>query len=269
MLQVGKGADMDFDGSSKNVLAGIGFSRTKELQKIRSQIATDLHDDIGSGLSQIAIMTEVIARRFPPENDPVVESLLQIATASRQLVESMSDIVWSVNPNKDDTENLIRRMRRFANAILDGRAIEFQFRVSGKDLDRNLRHDVRRHLFLTFKEAVTNVIRHSGCSLLEITIQFEKKQLIISITDNGKGFDPLNQTLGNGIGNMRMRMKEVSGKLQVISKKGQGTTIRQIAPLRSAGLWQKLRTVDVFSSLFWRIPSWSSFWRRINVEVLR
>jgi signal transduction histidine kinase len=234
---------MGFDGSAKNGFAGFGLSRTRELQKIRSQIATDLHDDIGSGLSQIAIMAEVMARRIPLENGSMVASLREIAIASRELVDSMSDIVWSVNPNKDDTENLIQRMRRFANAILDGHEIEFRFHVSGKDLDRKLHPEVRRHLFLAFKEAITNALRHSGCTSLEITIQIEKKQLIIGITDNGKGFDPLNQTLGNGIGNMRMRMKEVNGKLQVISRKGRGTTIRQLAPLDRPGFsWKKLIT---------------------------
>ena len=232
---------MGFDGSAKNVFAGFGFSKMKELQKIRSQIATDLHDDIGTGLSQIAIMSEVIARRIPSENNSVVESLREIATASRELVDSMSDIVWSVNPNKDDTENLIQRMRRFANAFLDGRDIEFRFHVSGNDFDRKLPRDVRRHLFLVFKEAITNALRHSCCTSLEISIQIEKKQMIISITDNGKGFDPLNQTLGNGIGNMRMRMKEVKGNLQIISRKGQGTILRQFAPLiRSKFFWKEL-----------------------------
>ncbi|HSE41006.1 MAG TPA: ATP-binding protein [Acidobacteriota bacterium] len=231
---------MGFNGPVRNVFAGFGLSRVKELQKIRSQIATDLHDDIGSGLSQIAIMTEVIAKRIPAENDPVAESLRQIATASRELVDSMSDIVWSVNPNKDNTENLIQRMRCFANAILDGHEIEFQFQVSGKDLDRRLHQDIRRHLFLVFKEAITNALRHSCCTSLQIEIHIEKRQLIISIADNGKGFDPLNHTFGNGVGNMRMRMKEVKGNLEVISVKGQGTTIRQLAPLeRQKFCWKE------------------------------
>ena len=102
-------------------------ARLIELERVRTRIATDLHDDIGSGLSHIALLSEVVRRRVNRDDPPVRESLAQIAGSSRELVDSMSDIVWAVDPRKDHLSDLTQRMRRFASEVFTARDIEFRF----------------------------------------------------------------------------------------------------------------------------------------------
>ena len=204
--------------------------RLIELERVRTRIAADLHDDIGSGLSRIAILSEV-ARHQGSVEAPVGEPLAVIATASRDLVDSMSDIVWAINPNKDHLSDLVQRMRRFASDLFTARQIEFTFSAPGEEQALKIGADLRRQVFLIFKEAVNNVARHSECTEAQIELRIENRSLTIKVADNGSGLDPADMNEGHGLASMRTRAKELDGELQITSNDGRGTTILLTVPL--------------------------------------
>ncbi len=201
------------------------IARLIEIERVRTRIATDLHDDIGSGLSQIAILSEVARRKVDLSEAHIGPELKNIAAASRELVDSMSDIVWAVNPVKDHLADLVQRMRRFASDVLTARNITFRFESTVTAPERKLSPDIRRHFFLIFKEALNNMIRHSECTTAEITLRNEANFLVMKISDNGKGFDLPETTHGQGLRNMRKRAAEMNGKINIQSVPGQGTTV--------------------------------------------
>jgi signal transduction histidine kinase len=206
-------------------------ARLVELERVRTRIATDLHDDIGSNLSRIAILSEVATQRVDGTNVQVREPLSLIAATSRELVDSMSDIVWAVNPNKDHISDLAQRMRRFASDVFTARNIEFHFRAPSVEADLKLSADVRRQVFLIFKESVNNSVRHSGCTEVDIELRIEAGWLTLTLKDNGKGFNPAGIGDGNGLVNMSARAKSMGGKIDVKSSKGEGVTVTLKAPL--------------------------------------
>lgn len=211
-------------------------ARLIELERVRTRIATDLHDDIGSSLSQIALLSEVVRRRVSRDDPPVTKSLAQIAGSSRELVDSMSDIVWSVDPHKDHLSDLTQRMRRFASEVFTARNVEFRFRESEVE-DLKLGADVRRQVFLIFKESVNNIVRHSGCKEADVEFRVENGWLTLKVSDDGKGFDIGAEGDGHGLVSMRDRAKALGGDLQVISNNGDGTTVRlRVSVSRRFGL---------------------------------
>ena len=205
-------------------------TRLIELERVRTRIAADLHDDIGSALSRIAILSEVTRRQGNVEA-AVGEPLGVIASASRDLVDSMSDIVWAINPNKDHLRDLIQRMRRFASDLFTARQIEFSFNAPGEEQALKIGADLRRQVFLIFKEAVNNVARHSECTKAQIEMQLENRWLTVKVADNGPGFDSAEVSEGQGLTSMRARAKELGGKLEIISNAQTGTTVLLKVPL--------------------------------------
>ena len=205
--------------------------RLVELERIRTRIATDLHDDIGSNLSLIAMLSEVTLRTHR-ENTKVAEALSQIAGTARELVDSMSDIVWAVNPQKDNVRDLTKRMRRFASDIFSARNITFKFLGPNEEQNAKLDTDTRREVFLIFKEAVNNIARHSECTVAEVELQVTTGWLALTLRDNGKGFDTSATNDGNGLPSMRQRAKRLGGKFDVRS--GGGTTVTVKVPI---GRW--------------------------------
>jgi signal transduction histidine kinase len=205
--------------------------RLLEMERVRTRIAADLHDDIGSSLSQIAVLSEVL-RRKAGDDARLTKPLLQIASVSREAVDSMSDIVWAINPAKDHLQDLVKRMRRHASEVFPASHIEFHFDAPETAHDITLGADVRRQVFLIFKESVTNVIRHSHCDHAEVRLTVEGSQLVLEVIDNGKGFDPSRRNDGNGLVSMRRRASSLGGMLEVIS--ASGTTIRLQVPYSSS-----------------------------------
>ncbi|MGB7923329.1 MAG: two-component regulator propeller domain-containing protein [Pyrinomonadaceae bacterium] len=205
--------------------------RLVELERVRKRIATDLHDDIGSSLTQISILSEVVRQRINHDDAKVVEPLSMIANASRELVDSMSDIVWAINPQKDHLSDLTQRMRRFASDVFTARNIEFSFHAPGTERDVPLGANVRREVFLIFKESINNMVKHSGCARAEIEFQIEEDHLRLHLSDNGKGFSTAAESHGHGLMSMHERTLGLRGKLEVVSQNGAGTTIMLRIPL--------------------------------------
>jgi ligand-binding sensor domain-containing protein/signal transduction histidine kinase len=204
--------------------------RLYELEQVRRRIATDLHDDVGSSLTQISLLTEVVRQRVNGEN-PATEQLKLIGRISRELVDSMSDIVWSINPAKDTLNDLSQRMRLFASDVLTSKQIKVQFEAPDEKQQVKVGTNMRREIFLAFKEGVNNVARHSACREAKIEFQMNVDELILQISDDGKGFDHSRNGDGNGLSSMNERIKTLGGVFEIISRAGQGTTLKFVIPL--------------------------------------
>jgi signal transduction histidine kinase/ligand-binding sensor domain-containing protein len=216
--------------------------RLAELQRVRTRIATDLHDDIGSSLTQIAVLSEVArgqAASLHAEN--LAPPLERIKNVSKELVAVMSDVVWAINPQKDFLHDLVQRMRRFASDVFTGRGIKFEFVTPEIEDDPGLGANLRREVFAIFKESVNNAVKYSECTTARAELRIEKNQLILRISDNGKGFDTKNVLCeefkpefgGNGLVNIQRRARELGGKCEISSADGKGTVINLIVPLHA------------------------------------
>jgi ligand-binding sensor domain-containing protein len=204
-------------------------ARLMELLTVRTRIASDLHDDIGSNLTKIAILSEVAHQQLGNGSSVTESPLPAIGRISRESVASMSDIVWAIDPRRDTHQDLVRRMRQFALDMLGGAGIEVRIVMPGDDQPRRVGPDYRRQVFLIFKEAVHNAARHSGCSKVEIAVAVERGGLTLRVRDNGAGFDTGREGDGQGLASMRKRAMSLGGSLQVVSGK-EGTTVTLDAP---------------------------------------
>ena len=215
------------------LLGGILFNRfqlkkkleqQKQLSVMRNSISKDLHDDIGASLSNINILTE-LSRRNISQPEKATGYLTKAAEDIQRISESLSDIVWNINPRYDDPESLFIRMKRYAADMFDGKNIkgEFDFPVPGIALSITITQ--RRDLFLIFKEAVNNLVKYSGAENAEIKIGVEGKQITMLIKDDGKGFDKTLEKTGNGLTNMEQRAVSAGGTLSVASSPGKGTQV--------------------------------------------
>lgn len=207
-----------------------------ELERLRTRIATDLHDDIGSNLTQISILTEVVRQKVGQDAQSVGESLSRIADLSRELVDSMSEIVWAVNPKRDHLGDLAQRMRRFASDVLSARNVGFDFHAPEESQDRDLRTDKRRQVFLVFKEGINNIVRHSECKRVSVELGVDRGQILLTLRDDGRGFDPAkvnasNSGQGHGLQSMAERARSIGAEFHVASQPGRGTNISLRIPL--------------------------------------
>ena len=197
------------------------LSQVKRLQTVRNNIASDLHDDIGSTLNSISIYSEVARQQAGKE----IPALDMIGTNSRKIIESMSDIVWTINPENDSFERIIDRMRSFAHQLLKAKKIEYTFEADEKLGSIKLPMQVRKNFYLVFKEAMTNLVKYSEATRVRISLFEENKSVVLKIQDNGKGIPDNSETQGNGLTNMKRRAKEISAMIRIESSQGSGTTI--------------------------------------------
>jgi two-component sensor histidine kinase/streptogramin lyase len=193
------------------------------LERVRTRLAADLHDDLGSGLAEIAILTEVARTQGQPNH------LETVARRARELRGAMSDIVWSIDPSRDNLEDLVRRFRQTAATMLGDDRLEFLTSISRTE--RQLHPDRRRHLLLLFKEIVTNVARHAHATKVVIRVIQVPKGIEIEVADDGCGFNPEEAVAGNGLKSMSLRAESLGARLEIDSLRGRGSTVRVLAPL--------------------------------------
>jgi signal transduction histidine kinase/ligand-binding sensor domain-containing protein len=215
--------------------------KISELEKVRSRIATDLHDDIGASLTQIAVLSEVARAQAGKGNGGPPESLSKISQVSNELIGTMSDIVWAINPAKDRFADLIQRMRRIASDLLSPKGIAVHFQSREQDKKLTVKTNARREVFLIFKESINNIAKHSSAKNVYIDVVITGDILILRINDDGKGFEigpaSFDDTFssdgpsGNGITNMRKRAMEMGGRFDIDSGIGRGTTAVLTLPL--------------------------------------
>jgi len=209
-----------------------------ELERMRTAIATDLHDDIGTSLTNIALFSDLAQRDVAAGSPNATHRLEKISQTSRSLLDSMNDIVWSIKPDNDALEQTILRMEDYAVQILEENGIDLHVQIPEESRTLKLPMTVRRNLFLIFKEAIGNVLKHSGATQVDIIISItglrtRQRNLHLVITDNGKGFNPSSHKQGNGLENMERRVDSLGGSMKIFSEEGCGTTIETGIPLKS------------------------------------
>ncbi len=213
-------------------------TRLLETERLRARIAMDLHDEIGSGLSQIAILSEV-ARQPGRDVEGGERHLHQIAVRSRELIDAMSDIVWLVHPARDSLGDLTRRMRTFATEVLTTQELDLRFNLPDPQIRVMLDPETRRAVFLILKEAVHNIVKHAGCTHVSITLRLERHHLVLEVSDNGVGMGEGSAT-GFGLAGMRARAAAVDGVITWQSSPGRGTSVTLRVRLRRLRLWPRI-----------------------------
>jgi signal transduction histidine kinase/ligand-binding sensor domain-containing protein len=205
--------------------------RKKETEAVRSRIARDLHDDIGSTLSTINILSEMAKMKLEKEPPVTKEYIEQISENSNRIMESMDDIVWSINPVNDSMDNVVTRMREFAGNLLEAKNIAYVFKEDKNIKHANLPLEKRHDFLMIFKEAVNNLAKYSECTQSVISIHINKNNLLLSVKDNGKGFDASATNNGNGLNNMKKRALSLGGVINITSVPGGGTLVELAVPL--------------------------------------
>lgn len=202
--------------------------RQAEIEQVRNTIAQDLHDDIGSTLSTINIISNLAMRENINGNNL---HLSRIAEQSSRMMESMTDMVWSINPINDSMEKVVVKMKMFTSELLESKNIGFQFSgeesLNGSLLDA----EKRKNVFLIFKEAINNIAKYSGATEVGITLKKSERNLVMTIADNGQGFDHQKIKEGNGLKNMEARAKAMHANFKLSSVIGLGTRIELELPI--------------------------------------
>lgn len=192
--------------------------------RLRAKIARDLHDEMGSTLTSINI-TSKVAMQQGMEEEKVKYYLQKIKDNSGKMMESMSDIVWAINPSNDSFEKLVIKMKEFAAELLEPARINYYFREEGALDKAQLNLEQRKDFYMIFKEAVNNAVKYSRATEVNIDLLKRDDRLRMIITDNGDGFDPVTSFSGNGLRNMQARAEEMGAALKIDSIRGVGTTV--------------------------------------------
>jgi len=200
------------------------------VEKERTRIARDMHDDLGARLTQIMLMSDHSKQK--ETMDEVRVTLGKISHTARNVVDNLDALVWSANPVNDSIDKLIAYIYEFAPAFLQMSSVRCRFDVPDEIPDGPLSAEVRHNLFLVIKETLHNIVKHAGASNVDIALRHEANVLTVTIKDNGKGFLPESiSTFGNGLKNMEQRMKQVGGSFCLTSAPGKGTRVRMEIPL--------------------------------------
>ncbi|HRP89295.1 MAG TPA: tetratricopeptide repeat protein [Edaphocola sp.] len=204
--------------------------RTQELEKLRHNIAGDLHDDVGSTLSSIQILSEIASQQCG-DNLPLKQSILSITELSNKVSNGIRELMWTVNPAHDKLESLVGQLRKIASGLLEFNNINFRLIENIQNPKKILSAAQRKEILMIFKEAVNNARKYSKCKHIEVEVREESELLLLSIKDDGQGFDINNVKLGNGLNNMKYRVEKLKGKLEIQSENNKGTRILLQMPL--------------------------------------
>jgi signal transduction histidine kinase len=192
--------------------------RILELERLRIRIASDLHDDIGSALTRIAIHSEQLQSGKNPEK--VSKTSKKIGALSRSVISTMSDIVWSIDARNDSWGNMLDRMKDVVYNTLLLKEINAIFDIKGIDHSHKIPLKYRQNIFYIFKEAVTNIVKHSDATEVRIVMHKTPHLFEMEIADNGNGFDSKDVRYGNGLRNMKMRAENIGGILDILTETG-------------------------------------------------
>jgi len=199
--------------------------RLLSIERLRTRIAADLHDHIGSGLTEISILSEVASQTCERSAPQVIPTFKKISEISRTLVDNMSDIVWLVNPKRDSLYDLLVRLKDSYQDVLTCAGITLQTQNLDQLQRLHLPMDYRQNLYLILKEALNNSLKHSQSRQISLQAGVHHRRLHLSLTDDGVGFDPQDSSTGDGLSNMQRRAKNIGGSLSIHSIQGEGTRI--------------------------------------------
>ena len=198
------------------------LARVVALERLRLRIANDLHDDIGSELSSLALESDLIARHIP-EGDPARERLRTVGRTIRGAADNLRDVVWIVSPDRDRIEDLVERMKEVAAKMLSG--LHCEFRVTGSRAAPALDMEFKRHVLMMFKEILHNVSTHARASRVDVELDLQTTHMRLCVRDNGVGFNTSERHSGRGFYSLHTRASAIGGKLSVESAPGLGTAV--------------------------------------------
>ncbi len=223
------------------------LERQRAIERERTRIAKDIHDDLGASLTRINLLSQSARRDMddPPQRE---KNLDQICTTARQLTRAMDEIVWAVDPQHDTLDSLASYLSKLIHELLGASGIRCRLDFPAQLPPWPVTADVRHNLFLAFKEALHNVIKHSQATEVRISFVLEPAAVAVNIADNGCGFDPamLTETALNGghpaqagprlngLVNMRKRLQEIGGRCEIQSERGRGTQVTFYLPVKEA-----------------------------------
>ena len=213
------------------------LEQQQALERERTRIAQDLHDDLGAGLVEINFGSE-LAQDPALGPDEVREHTREIGTRAREMVTALDEIVWAVNPKHDSVSSLATYFCQFAQHFLKATSVRCHLDVARDLPTAPLNAEQRHSLFLAFKEALSNVVQHSGAPDLRLAIAANDGTLTVTVSDNGCGLTPDAPRGGNGadgLGNMQRRLQQLGGRCELTSGPGQGTTVTFKVPLHAVG----------------------------------
>jgi signal transduction histidine kinase len=218
------------------MLYRIRVARLLEVERVRTRIATDLHDDIGASLSQIAVLSQYASRQASRGAAEARVSLQRITELSGGVVDAMSDVVWSINPARDKMSDLVHRMRRFAVDLFSEGDAVLRLDLPEDPADVRLDPEARRQVYLVFKEALRNAARHAGAREVEVSLRREGNGLLLAVRDDGGGIDGGEGSGGSGLESMRRRADGIGGTLEIRGRQGGGTEVLLRIPGAHRGL---------------------------------
>ena len=222
----------------------VQLQRALAVERIRSRISTDLHDDIGAGLTHIGLLSDVALRKTELQDEKndafknkemiqeLAGSIERVGHIARELSNAMSDVVWSINPKHDSVEALIHRLSGFAYDVCEAKDIKLDMQVSRNIMHVRLDPEIRRNLLLVAKEAIHNAAKYSESSLVQVQLSLKNDEIWLEIVDQGKGFDLTSAREGNGLQNIRSRIEKLGGHCDISSQAGQGTRIFAVVRLK-------------------------------------
>ncbi len=195
------------------------------VERERDRISRDMHDEIGSSLTRISIISQLI-KKNSSEHEEVNKLIEEISQSSLETISNISEIIWAINPNYDSLDDLVSYLNNYASKFFESTAINYKF--YGPDIlpELKLTSEQRRNVFLTVKEALNNALKYSESSLIILEIKLEEDSVTIRIKDNGKGFCTGEKSSGNGLRNMRKRIEAAGGSFSISSSEGSGTEIQ-------------------------------------------
>jgi signal transduction histidine kinase len=201
------------------------------IAKERERITADLHDDVGATLSSLNIYGDLAHSIWDTNPEKSKEMVGKIAWQSRQLMQKMSDIIWSMKPDENGVSGLTPRIRNFVQELLSGKGIVVNMDIDEPNLIAVSNPMIRKNIILIIKEALNNVAKYSGATKADISLRKHENHLILEIRDNGKGFDRHEVAKGNGLENMAARCRQMGGFFDLTPQPGKGTTITCKIPL--------------------------------------
>jgi signal transduction histidine kinase/streptogramin lyase len=204
------------------------------LERERVRIAQDIHDDLGASLTRITMLSQSALNKLEPVKPPVVE-LSRIYNTARSMTNAMDEIVWAINPSNDTLENLAAYFAEFVQEFLTPLGLKFNLDMPLSLPEWNIPSEIRHNVFLAFKEALNNAVKHSGATEVTIVLKIREHGFMLIVEDNGRGFEmtaingtktgPGRNSGGNGLANMRSRLEELGGNCIVDSRPGSGTRV--------------------------------------------
>ncbi len=198
------------------------IARLQEIERLRLRIAADLHDEVGSNVGSISVLSEML-KDFGELGEEERKDIAKINQLSMQTASSIRQIVWFINPEYDTLHELVLRMKEAADSLLSG--MSYRMQMPTKDLSRKLPLEFRQNVFLIFKETLANVMKHSQAACVEIEFSEQYGGWRLLIRDNGVGFNTNVVGKGNGLKNLRQRAEKLKGTLEITSQMGQGTAV--------------------------------------------